>query len=192
MTDPTLSSAPGKAPETVAPPLENQTAVLDHPQPDSPPRALQLWMHRISVFLFVLISAVAGVLLIILPWTPEWTDNYLLLSFPACRDVVSNGFFRGFCSGLGLLGLGHTLLELVHAACRINELLLAGIERVANVANADDDRGFGRTRLDYVPAGATNFRINIFRMNIRFHKNSSLRLSQRAVKGSGGSRFDKS
>ena len=39
-------------------------------------------MHRISVFLFVLISAVAGVLLIILPWTPEWTDNYLLLSFP--------------------------------------------------------------------------------------------------------------
>ena len=58
-------------------------------------------MHRISVFLFVLISAVAGVLLIILPWTPEWTDNYLLLSFPPLRDIVSNGFFRGICSGLG-------------------------------------------------------------------------------------------
>ena len=66
---------------------------------------MQLWMHRISGFLFVLISAVAGVLLIILPWTPEWTDNYLLLSFPSLRTFVSSGFFRGICSGLGLLDI---------------------------------------------------------------------------------------
>jgi hypothetical protein len=114
MTDPTLSSAPAKAPETAAPPLENQTAVLHHQQPDAAPRALQLWMHRISVFLFVLISAVAGVLLIILPWTPDWTDNYLLLSFPALRDVVSNGFFRGLCSGLGLLDIWIGFWEALH------------------------------------------------------------------------------
>jgi hypothetical protein len=71
-------------------------------------------MHRTSVFLFVLISAVAGVLLIILPWTPEWTDNYLLLSFPALRDVVSNGFFRGLCSGLGLLDIWIGFWEALH------------------------------------------------------------------------------
>jgi hypothetical protein len=114
MTDPTFSGSPGKAPETASQPLENQTAVLDNPPPDAPPRALQLWLHRISVFLFVLISAVAGVLLIILPWTPEWTDNYLLLSFPALRDVVSNGFFRGFCSGLGLLDIWIGFWEALH------------------------------------------------------------------------------
>jgi len=71
-------------------------------------------MHRMSVFLFVLVSAVAGVLLIILPWTPEWTDNYLLLSYPSLRTVVDHGFFRGFCSGLGLLDIWIGFWEALH------------------------------------------------------------------------------
>jgi hypothetical protein len=118
MTDPTpLSSSPGNAPER--PPAQSQarTALLDPPTPQAPPRhasRLQLWMHRISVFLFVLISAVAGVLLIILPWTPEWTDNYLLLSYPSLRTVVASGFFRGFCSGLGLLDIWIGFWEALH------------------------------------------------------------------------------
>ena len=61
---------------------QTTTSLLDLPPPDPAPRpksGLQLWLHRTSVFLFVLICAVAGVLLVILPWTPEWTDNYLLL-----------------------------------------------------------------------------------------------------------------
>jgi hypothetical protein len=74
----------------------------------------QLWLHRTSVFLFVLISAVAGVLLIILPWTPEWTDNYLLLSFPSLRTFVASGFFRGICSGLGLLDVWIGFWEALH------------------------------------------------------------------------------
>ena len=114
MTEPTpFSSAPGEAREPVPPHSETRTALLeaDTRQTHSP---MQVWMHRISVFLFVLISAVAGVLLIILPWTPEWTDNYLLLSFPALRDVVSNGFFRGLCSGLGLLDIWIGFWEALH------------------------------------------------------------------------------
>ncbi|HYM79447.1 MAG TPA: hypothetical protein VE377_25955 [Candidatus Dormibacteraeota bacterium] len=114
MSDPTFSSTPGKAPEPAPPPADTQTALLDPPVEEAQPRLIQLWMHRISVFLFVLISAVAGVLLIILPWTPEWTDNYLLLSFPALRSVVSNGFFRGFCSGLGLLDIWIGFWEALH------------------------------------------------------------------------------
>ena len=84
------------------------------PRLNASPSGIQVWMHRISVFLFVLVSAVAGVLLIILPWTPEWTDNYLLLSFPALRSVVSNGFFRGLCSGLGLLDIWIGFWEALH------------------------------------------------------------------------------
>lgn len=118
MTDPTpISSPPGNLPEPVPPPAESKTALLT-PALDAQTRPvdgpLQVWMHRISVFLFVLISAVAGVLLIILPWTPEWTDNYLLLSFPALRSVVSNGFFRGLCSGLGLLDIWIGFWEALH------------------------------------------------------------------------------
>ena len=113
MSDPMFSGAPGKAPEPQPPPSD-APVILMGPAEDRPPRLLQLWMHRISVFLFVLISAVAGVLLIILPWTPEWTDNYLLLSFPALRSIVSSGFFRGICSGLGLLDIWIGFWEALH------------------------------------------------------------------------------
>jgi hypothetical protein len=82
-----------------------------HPQP---PSGLQLWLHRTSVFLFVLTSAVAGVLLVILPWTPNWTDNYLLLQYPWIRSVITNGFFRGVCSGFGLLDIWIGFWEALH------------------------------------------------------------------------------
>jgi hypothetical protein len=102
-----------------AQPAQSQTGttLLDPPPPDPAPQpqsGLQLWLHRTSVFLFVLISAVAGVLLVILPWTPEWTDNYLLLSFPWLRTFVSTGFFRGLCSGLGLLDIWIGFWEALH------------------------------------------------------------------------------
>jgi hypothetical protein len=82
--------------------------------PSSEPGSFQIWMHRLSMLLFVLISAVAGVLLLILPWTPNWTDNYLLLSYPDLRPIVSNGFFRGICSGLGLLDIWIGFWEAFH------------------------------------------------------------------------------
>ncbi len=116
MTDPVFSGTPRNASDPEPPPPESPAGLLDparHPLQEEPSGA-QLWMHRISVFLFVLISAVAGVLLIILPWTPEWTDNYLLLSFPALRTIVSNGFFRGICSGLGLLDIWIGFWEALH------------------------------------------------------------------------------
>ena len=106
------------APAPPAPGLNETTAtLLAPPPPAAVPRmhsGLQLWLHRTSVFLFVLISAVAGVLLVILPWTPEWTDNYLLLSFPWLRTFVSTGFFRGLCSGLGLLDIWIGFWEALH------------------------------------------------------------------------------
>jgi hypothetical protein len=48
--------------------------------------------------------------------------------------------------------------------------LLAGVERVARVADADDNHRLGGACFDHVAAGATDFRIHIFRMNVRLHK----------------------
>lgn len=81
------------------------------PKPQS---RFHLWTHRLSFLMFVLISAIAGVLLVILPWTPEWTDNYLLLSYPGLRTFVASPFFRGFCSGLGLLDIWIGFSEAIH------------------------------------------------------------------------------
>ena len=79
-------------------------------------------------------------------------------------------FLAGRSGGLGGLGLHQALLELVHTTGGVHELLLAGVERMARVADADDDRLPGRARLDHVAARATDFRVRIFRMNISFHK----------------------
>jgi len=76
--------------------------------------SLDLWLHRTTVLLFVFVCAVVGVLLVILPWRPEWTDNRLLLTYPGLRAFVSNGFVRGICSGLGLLDIWIGFWEAIH------------------------------------------------------------------------------
>jgi hypothetical protein len=83
------------------------------PAPKSLTRA-QVWLHRLLVLLFVFVCAAAGVLLVVLPWTPQWTDNSLLLRYPDLRTVVTNGFFRGLCSGLGLLDIWIGFSEAIH------------------------------------------------------------------------------
>ncbi len=77
-------------------------------------RGLDLWLHRITVLMFVFVCAVVGVLLVILPWRPEWTDNRLLLTNPGLRAFVSNGFVRGICSGLGILDIWVGFWEATH------------------------------------------------------------------------------
>lgn len=112
---------------TVSPP-ENNSTRLNAPEPASPASLevspqpsyggaysrAELWMHRVLVLLFVFLCAVVGVLLVILPWHPEWTDNRLLLAYPSLRSVVSNNFFRGLCSGLGVLDIWIGFWEAVH------------------------------------------------------------------------------
>ncbi len=105
----TNTSSPGQAVTSVA--------LLE-----KPPESLEevrytgfdLWLHRITMLLFVFVCAVVGVLLILLPWRPEWTDNYLLLSSPGLRAFVASGFVRGICSGLGVLDLWVGFWEAVH------------------------------------------------------------------------------
>jgi hypothetical protein len=75
---------------------------------------LDLWLHRITVLMFVFVCAVVGVLLVIFPWRPEWTDNRLLLTYPGLRAFVANGFVRGICSGLGLLDIWIGFWEAIH------------------------------------------------------------------------------
>jgi hypothetical protein len=64
-----------------------------------------LWLRRIGVLLFVFLCATLGVMLMILPWRPEWSDNPLLLSYPALRAFVASGFARGAATGLGVLNV---------------------------------------------------------------------------------------
>lgn len=75
---------------------------------------VELWLHRITVLMFVFVCATAGVLLIIIPWRPEWTDNHLLLGYPDLRVFITNPFVRGLVSGLGILDVWIGFSEAIH------------------------------------------------------------------------------
>jgi len=64
-----------------------------------------LWLRRLGVLFFVFMCATIGVMLMILPWRQEWTDNHLLALSPALREIFANGFVRGICTGLGVLNV---------------------------------------------------------------------------------------
>lgn len=81
-------------------------------RPSAPPPAAgasastgHVWLRRIGVLFFVFLCATVGVMLIMLPWRPEWADNHLLLPYPKLRSIMSNGFVRGVCTGLGVLNV---------------------------------------------------------------------------------------
>ena len=78
-------------------------------------------------------------------------------------------FLLGGVGSLRGLGLGHALLELVHAAGGVHELLRAGVEGMADVADTEQNHGFGRAGLDHVAARATEFRVVILGMYVSFH-----------------------
>jgi hypothetical protein len=65
----------------------------------------RLWLRRLGVLLFVFLCATLGVMLMIVPWRPEWTENRLLLPYPTIRDLALTGFVRGVVTGLGLLNV---------------------------------------------------------------------------------------
>ncbi len=69
------------------------------------PSVARLWLRRIGVLLFVFLCATLGVMLVILPWRPEWSDNPLLLPHSTLRAVVASGFVRGVATGLGVINV---------------------------------------------------------------------------------------
>ncbi len=89
------------------PPTETSAPVVPAPVSVSrpSPSVARLWLRRIGVLLFVFLCATLGVMLMILPWRPEWSDNPLLLPYPTLRAMVASGFARGLSTGLGVLNV---------------------------------------------------------------------------------------
>ena len=89
------------------PPTETSVPAVLAPVsvPRPSPSAAHLWLRRIGVLLFVFLCATLGVMLMILPWRPEWSDNPLLLPYPTLRAMVASGFARGLSTGLGVLNV---------------------------------------------------------------------------------------
>ena len=46
-----------------------------------------------------------GLLLVVLPWSTFWDNNYFVVKWPAIRPLLTNHFVRGAITGLGGVNL---------------------------------------------------------------------------------------
>ena len=107
ISDPKLPfpSEPARAGEPDSPAGSAPAAIAPVSIPMRSSSFAHLWLRRIGVLLFVFLCATLGVMLMILPWRPEWSDNPLLAPFPALRALVASGFVRGLATGLGAVNV---------------------------------------------------------------------------------------
>lgn len=82
-----------------------------HPEP-APPPAFR-WYHKIGAVLFAIFCFELGVFLLIFPWIDFWERNLFATWSPAAQQVWMNPFFRGAVSGLGLVNIFVSFIEVV-------------------------------------------------------------------------------
>ena len=74
---------------------------------------------KITVIVYILICFEVGVLLLILPWTQLWDDNFFLyfltgkLNASWLHGVLTSGYVRGAVTGLGVLNILAGLRDIV-------------------------------------------------------------------------------
>jgi len=101
-------------------PLDGIVAPVANRQPAAGPTAFR-WLQRVWLIIFVVFCVELGMLLLVLPWTPLWNDNSLLLNFPNLRALVQWNFVRGAVTGLGAVDIWLGIWEAVrqHGRTRI-------------------------------------------------------------------------
>jgi hypothetical protein len=59
-----------------------------------------------------------GLLLVVLPWSAFWGQNYFAVAWPSLQPLMANNFVRGAVTGLGVVNLvaGFADLATVFAA----------------------------------------------------------------------------
>lgn len=87
--------------------------VLVIPPPRQKPNKWELWRNRLFLLELIFVCFVVGIILIVAPWTPYWTNNSLLSGFPRVQQFLAYDFVRGLISGLGLADIWLAVSEAV-------------------------------------------------------------------------------
>jgi len=80
------------------------------PPPVEPPR--YRWYHKLFAVTFIVFCLEIGVVLLVLPWSEYWDDNYLAGWTPGWRYFWDNSYLRGAVSGLGIVNIYISFSEL--------------------------------------------------------------------------------
>lgn len=66
------------------------------------------------MIIYVVFCMWLGIVMVMLPWSELWSNNALIVRWPALRPLLQHGFVRGAISGLGFLDLWLGISEAVH------------------------------------------------------------------------------
>jgi hypothetical protein len=81
--------------------------------PETKPGRFVRWHRRVLGFCLVIFAFEVGLFLVVFPWMPNWDLNWVPLHSKALSDIWMSRYFRGTVSGLGLLNIWVSLVELV-------------------------------------------------------------------------------
>ena len=98
-------SSPADAADGGPPALEQSRRAVQHPP---------VWAQRLLLGIEVGISVWTGILVLILPWTPLWTENPLLDLLPGLKVLLNFTFVRGMISGIGIVDIGLGIADALH------------------------------------------------------------------------------
>ncbi len=70
-----------------------------------------VWVARVEAAIRILVNLYLGLLVMVLPWLPFWTQNNLFTYDPALAALAGNGFVRGLVSGLGILNVLSAVID---------------------------------------------------------------------------------
>jgi hypothetical protein len=80
-------------------------------QPTLVPRPAYRWYHKAAAVMTAIFCFELGVFLLVFPWVSEWNVSYSSLLPPWAREWWLNSYFRGAISGLGLLNIYISFVE---------------------------------------------------------------------------------
>lgn len=90
---------------------------VDSPNPigqmEQPPPAMTYrWYHKLTALLFILFCLEIGVVLLVMPWSEYWDDNFFASWMPGLHNFWESSYVRGAVSGLGIVNIFISFTEL--------------------------------------------------------------------------------
>ena len=91
------------------PPPETPAAMQG---PVSVQRPVYRWYHKTFAVVLIAFCLEIGLFLLIFPWTEYWESNFFSVIVPEWREYWQNMYVRGAVSGLGVVNLYISFIEI--------------------------------------------------------------------------------
>jgi hypothetical protein len=105
---------------------------------------------KITVIVYILICFEVGILLLILPWTPYWEDNFFLyyitnkLNAAWVPTLLTSGYVKGAVTGLGALNILAGLRDIIKFRESVDALAALGNGEIQS-ESGPESRGESRS-----------------------------------------------